>query len=1525
MSARAKRARPATPSAVSNALDVLSSLRENNDTSRAATLQIQKEHDVYDLVSEEEYNNIVAERRRLGQIMNDDVGLGYEDDGEEYWEAASSAPGAISKVAQAKRQKMEAAPVTKQRVDPMLLGAHRDQFAKLKGIRENENDDDSSVLMTNLLATLDSVADDDDDDDEDDKPNGPSLDTLAQFGDAIDLSKVELEYVDPSERRQQRRERPAAVHKPAYNSDSLSSALFGSSGPTVKLEDDFDSNETLASVEVHLPPPQRPQTQPLSSASSLITSASNPSNGSILVRKPAPAPKFTLPPMTVKESTGVDWFKIKQQETANGYVIDGADDVKTAEQTQDAVPPADTDSLRVFWYDIHEETTYQPGTVYLFGKLESGASCCVRVNNLDRNIFVLPRRFALEDPRDPDSVTDREVTMAEVYAEIKTALSECGVSKFKSKSVKRRYCFSRESQLNELDGTPKNTESLLDPQLGIPPEATYLKVVYSYRDRPIPKNLQGRTFSVVLNSRVTARETFLMKRNLMGPCWIVIKEAPSKRKDYVPGQAFTAVPKDQMQSWAKHEFIVESQKSILPMSENTLKPPLLSVLSLSLMTTINAEHRNEIVVVSGMVHKQVSIEGATANENAVDHFSFIRPSNHRPLPLDLKSAFEKLKKKATIITNERELLSRLLAQIYVLDPDVIVGHDLHGFQFETLMHRMSALKLPQWAKFGRLKKQSMSNVYNKGGMGGGKSFELIDSNLIAGRILCDTMVGSKEFLSKESSYALTHLAQSQLAVNRTEVDPSECERYFDSTKQILQLIDLNCNDAFLTLSLMFKLVMLPLSKTLTNMAGNIWNRSLRSARAERVEYLLLHEFHGLKFIAPEKYSGKEVREAKQAAEEAKGLVPTSKNGKKRGKPQYSGGLVLEPKKGFYDKFVLLLDFNSLYPSIIREFNLCFTTVKHWLRYSNEQDDGGNNKIADLPEDDCEPGVLPKVISRLIDRRKAVKNLLKNEKNVELRKQLDVRQLALKLVANSMYGCLGFQSSRFFCQPLAALITSQGRDILQKTVDLTNSLGHMVIYGDTDSIMVNTNQLDLGEVKKIGAQIKKEVNKKYKILEIELDGIYKNMLLLKKKKYACLCVQERPDGQISVIREMKGLDLVRRDWSELSKDVGNYVLSQLLNSSQQRETAIENIHTYLSQVKEQILGNKLPLEKYIIHRGLTKNPDDYPDKNNQPHVLVALKMMNEGKVIRVGDHIPYIICKPRNGDMDKGLAHRAESVSAIQRSNGELEVDGTWYLSNQILPPTARLLDPIEETDAGRIADCLGLDPRKFLALNRPSTEMEDAEENSVPIEDDEDKYKDCERLSIACSQCNTKFEIEGVYQGLNALEKSNVPGSIKCGLTCPNTACESKADVFHVVANELTLRFRRHISKYYQSIFACSDYPECNNRTSMMSMINDTCWVCRTGKMNREVSARDLYTQISYYRSLFDVPKARMRLFALNKKRRDLHSDSLDITDPMTESHLRACSALFNHVEKVLNRNSYHYVSLASLFAFTAPRKLMLT
>lgn len=555
--------------------------------------------------------------------------------------------------------------------------------------------------------------------------------------------------------------------------------------------------------------------------------------------------------------------------------------------------------------------------------------------------------------------------------------------------------------------------------------------------------------------------------------------------------------------------------------------------------------------------------------------------------------------KVEISASERSLLSYILAVIQRMDPDVIVGHNITGFDLPLLVSRLKALKIERWSRVGRLSLAAWPN-------GPRESFkkteedeeEVMASTMptwtyseracFSGRLICDTYLGAKENV-KAKNYSLNELAQMFLATSEKEDMSNHPIRSIGldwtvSAKEIYFLLNMISDRS---LSLALHLCLLQLSRQLTILAGNIWSHTLLGgARAERNEFLLLHEFHAAKFIVPDK-------ERQQPS------------GKRRKLPSYSGGLVLEPKAGLYETHVLLLDFNSLYPSIIQEFNICFTTVERGtsqvlpgqdatliatddynkIGLENQQLNnicgpgisGINPKTLPNSSDPTSTlihdttigtiagqtsstmqGILPRILARLVARRRAVKKLLGSlppGASQGERSSLQIRQQALKLTANSMYGCLGYIGSRFYARPIAELITAQGRALLTESVELVLKEGFQVIYGDTDSIMVDTGSYSLQESRRVGALIKKAINERHKLIEIDLEAIFARLLLLKKKKYAALLITnvseiemqpENPfpknqQGSGDITRfttrlETKGLDMVRRDWCKISVDI-----------------------------------------------------------------------------------------------------------------------------------------------------------------------------------------------------------------------------------------------------------------------------------------------------------------------------------------------------------------------------------------------------
>jgi DNA polymerase alpha subunit A len=494
----------------------------------------------------------------------------------------------------------------------------------------------------------------------------------------------------------------------------------------------------------------------------------------------------------------------------------------------------------------------------------------------------------------------------------------------------------------------------------------------------------------------------------MGPCWIDIR-------------GFTASTANL--SHCKIEVNVQNPKNI-KRGEDAPAPPVVTM-TLKMKTVVNPKsHKSEIVSLCAVCNRDGDIEGGgVSSASSMQQLSLVRPlglaasegvMNTFPHDLDneIRSVMPQLKKNP----NERAMISRFMAQVGAWDPDVIVGHNAWGFDVEVLLSRCKELKVNTWDRLGRLKR---STFPGHGRFENGVK-DWVIAECLTGRVLCDTYISSKELL-RETTYSLTNLSATQLKVKRVEIEPQDIPVWFNASKNIVQLCQHTLMDCQLVGRLLDKLQVLPLTRQLTNISGNCWARTMKGNRAERTDYLLLHEFRKLKYICPDKqtYDNSD----------------SSGGGKKREKAKYSGGLVLEPKKGLYDTFILLLDFNSLYPSIIQEYNLCHTTM-NWSGHhakmmqdkaasgvrsniNGEDDDDDDEVVEDvgndlppIPDESLDTGVLPRVIRTIIQRRGVVKKMLK-EKNLgaEKKKELDIRQKALKLTANSMYGCLGFSFSR----------------------------------------------------------------------------------------------------------------------------------------------------------------------------------------------------------------------------------------------------------------------------------------------------------------------------------------------------------------------------------------------------------------------------------------------------------------------------------------------------------------------------------
>ncbi len=852
-----------------------------------------------------------------------------------------------------------------------------------------------------------------------------------------------------------------------------------------------------------------------------------------------------------------------------------------------------------YYIDIQEDVRRDKGQLFLYGKVKtkggSFASCCIVIKDMLRTYYIFKR--------DNENVNLND-TLEEVQKKIEKRHNN--IAKHISFSMKpvtdKHYCF-------ELDIARGNVECV--------------RVSYSFALPPLEIDFEGTNYNGIIGSTYKPTELFLIENGIKGPSWLNISDFKvSAQKEF---------------SHCEVEMTVETSLDVLKM-DNQPDPPKFKALSVSLIR--DKDGNNDIKVIAGLYTQNYDVENVQAQVSTTP-YAFVAVSEITP---EMKEHVKKVfGSDITFQKTDYAMIQAFLQKLVRLDPDLIIGHDVNNSFYETLLSRIEANKIDLTSNLSRSRRDTAEMRKSL------KTFGLKKiRNATFGRMVCDTHLSSTEII-RETNYELDYLAEKHLNESNIYAFRTTSKDQGESLLRMLDEVLMNCH---LSLGLCQKFQLVQLNKQLTNISGCFWYQSFQNLRAERNEMLLMHTFYINGFIFPDKYTQKYDEEAK-------------KNAKKRDKPKYVGGLVLEPKAGLYQDFILLLDFNSLYPSIIREYKICFTTVKRDYVpiefYKPRDGPKGNAMDTEEPveaeeEDELDTTgiripehdhlsikdskfnqVLPRIVLNLINMRKAIKKDLKNEKDTKRQETLDIKQKAVKLIANSIYGCLGFKNSRFYAKQMAALITNYGRNILASSSQKVSELGFEVVYGDTDSLMINSREKELVVAIRKGLEIKKVINNSYKtsgILEIEVDGIFRSLLLLKKKKYAADKLQNLDEimkdfdtNRAKFAIELKGLDIVRRDWSGLTKTSGEHLVRLILASDKDTDEVVSKILQYIRDLKSDLDNNKIPIDSFTIYKQLNKSPDQYKEKG-QPHVSVAKRMLTRGyKNEQLLHHfIPYIICK-----------------------------------------------------------------------------------------------------------------------------------------------------------------------------------------------------------------------------------------------------------------------------------------------------------
>jgi DNA polymerase, archaea type len=595
--------------------------------------------------------------------------------------------------------------------------------------------------------------------------------------------------------------------------------------------------------------------------------------------------------------------------------------------------------------------------------------------------------------------------------------------------------------------------------------------------------------------------------------------------------------------------------------------------------------------------------------------------------------------------SEKDMLKEFVRVTDAFDPDVVIGYNINGFDLPYITERFKQCGIP--CTIGRCNMKPATC----------KKLGLRYRNNIPGRAIADAYDIIKDSVSKGmmrlKRYGLGDVSKHLLNEDKVDIAHSEISKYWDGDcEQMEKLIAYSRKDSVLAMRLVIEKNMLDKYLALCKVSGILLQDVLSGGESIRVENLLLREFNKEGYVVPCKPSNEEILRRNMEREKA-GL---------------KGAIVLEPESGLHTKCVTYLDFKSMYPSIYISYNICPTTI---LRGDADTKFGKDVKDTEVltpygtkfVAKNVKVGIIPRIVEYLISERDKVKKAMKSEKDKAKTREMDSKQLALKVMSNAFYGYTGYAQAKLYLLDIANAITSCGRYLIQTTVETVEGTGkYKVIYGDTDSIMVKIDTTEPDEAQRQGKEIEKLINEKLAgIVSIKIEGVFKTILILTKKRYAGWLFEKGQDGWEDKLIT-KGIETVRRDWCDLVGDTLFRVLEIILKE-QEPKKAFE----YVRGIMKKMQNNEIPVERLLITKSISRPIKSY--KGVQPHVELVKKMRkrNPGEAPGIGDRVGFVIIQGT-----QLLSYRAEDPDYVKEHN--IKIDSKYYIENQLLPPLERVFE-----------------------------------------------------------------------------------------------------------------------------------------------------------------------------------------------------------------------------------------------------------
>ncbi|KAM4041549.1 DNA polymerase zeta catalytic subunit [Anomaloglossus baeobatrachus] len=625
----------------------------------------------------------------------------------------------------------------------------------------------------------------------------------------------------------------------------------------------------------------------------------------------------------------------------------------------------------------------------------------------------------------------------------------------------------------------------------------------------------------------------------------------------------------------------------------------------------------------------------------------------------------------TYVTDEKELFEQLINLTRRYDPDILLGYEVQMHSWGYLLQRASALNVDLCQQMSRVPEDANENRFSaeKDEYGA----ETMSEINIVGRVILNVWrmmrpeVALTNYTFENVVFHVLH-QRFPLFTFRTLSD------WFDNKSDIYRwrMIDHYMSRVLGTLQLLEHLDLIGRTSELARLFGIQFLHVLTRGSQYRVESMMLRIAKPLNYIP---------------------VTPSPQQRAQMRAPQCIP-LVMEPESKFYSNSILVLDFQSLYPSIVIAYNYCYSTclgnienlgkceelkfgctslhVPPDLLYQLRHDITISPNGVAFVKASVRQGVLPKMLEEILKTRIMVKQSMKQYKeDKSLTRLLDARQLGLKLIANVTFGYTAANfSGRMPCVEIGDSIVHKARETLERAIKLVNDTkkwGAKVVYGDTDSMFVLLKGATKEQSFKIGQEIAEAVTATNpKPVKLKFEKVYLPCVLQTKKRYVGYMYETL--DQKDPVFDAKGIETVRRD---ACPAVGKILERSIKLLFETRD--ISQIKQYVQRQCMKLLEGKASMQDLIFakeYRGsFAYKPGACVPALELTRKMVAYDRRSEP---RVGERVPYVIVYGTPGVPLIQLVRRP--IDVLQDQN--LRLNATYYITKQILPPLNRVFSLI---------------------------------------------------------------------------------------------------------------------------------------------------------------------------------------------------------------------------------------------------------